>query len=88
MKGVVPDLLWSKVKEHKVARTSLPKRADVVVTTSGLNLEIERFAAKLSASVVVLPEAYEWLQKRVTIAVETATPFTLVDASVRGVWLT
>lgn len=43
-----------------------PRKAHFVVTRTGLTVPIERFAASLSATPTVLPEALPWLTGKVS----------------------
>ena len=42
--------------------------ADYYLTTAGLNARIERAAARLSATPVVMPEGTDWLHARINAA--------------------
>lgn len=57
-----------------------PKTADLVVTTNQLGPDVERWAARHMAIVVVLPEACDYLQQRVANALDNDLDLVMLDS--------
>lgn len=63
--------------DHIRDRTAWPVHCDYYITFTGLTVTTERAAARMSALVVVLPEAMDWFHGKLLVAL----------ASGRDVWM-
>jgi hypothetical protein len=62
----------------QVSHKGIPSRATYVVTTGHLGTPVERFAARLGAQPVVLPEAHKFLDEKVSLAINAGSELVIV----------
>ncbi|GLY55346.1 hypothetical protein [Lentzea sp. NBRC 102530] len=79
VKAAIPAHLHDKVEFIPTAFRKEPGTADLVVTTNNLGADVERYAARHMAIVVVLPEGCEYLQQRVDNALQSGRDLVMLD---------
>lgn len=67
--AAVASNLIPHIDVQRVDHKGIPPRANYVVTTGHLGTPVERFAARLGAMPVILPEADAWLDAKVEAAI-------------------
>lgn len=67
--SAVASNLLPHIDVKQVNHKGIPPKANLVVTTGHLGTPVERFAARLGAMTVILPEAGDWLDARVEAAI-------------------
>lgn len=79
---VIPGHVQGQVSQELPLWREVPGRADFVVHAgSGAETMQQRmFAANRGAMLVHLPEAYEWLQRRIVDAAAEGEDLTILDA--------
>lgn len=83
--AVTSDLI-PNIQMTVAYKDTKPKRAHVVLVSGdgAPSKEVERFAVKLGAFPVCIPEASEWLTNRVRQSMELGLEFVMVDAALAG----
>lgn len=80
----VPDSrMRMQVQVTEAHRDTKPKQAHLVLVAgkSAATKEMEKFAARLGAFPVCVPEAGEWLQREISRRLELGMPLVMVDAA-------
>lgn len=76
------DVIAPLISFNPVSYKDLPRTADYVLTRGQLTAQIERFASRLGAPPVVVPEGGPWLTDKISAAIKTDSDLVIVGYDV------